>query len=146
MMTLLRPLAVTVVCAVAAWPIVRLCTARDYGEYTVREIGKRLSLVLGRGANSVVLADPDETLVVNCKLARHGEELAKLVASLGGGPWRWLILTDDRPENADGIGALPAGVKVVAHHRTDERLRADGKRGADLTFDSTSTCGSAARW
>lgn len=126
------------VCAAASWPVVRLCSAQgDDGEYRVRELAPRTWSIEGRGGNAVVFADPAETLVVNCKLARHAAEFQKLVASFGGGPWRWLVLTDHRPETADAVTELPKDVKIVSHHRTDERLRAAGKRGADLTFDST---------
>lgn len=125
-------------CVAASFPVVHLCSAQgDDGEYHVREVATRLHAIEGRGGNSVVLADPSETLVVNCKFARHAQEFEKRVQAFGGGPWRWLVLTDHRPETADAVSALPKDVKVLAHHRTDERLRAAGKRGADLTFDST---------
>jgi len=132
------PWALLALCAVATWPVARLCSAQgDEGEYRVREIGKRVWAIEGRGGNAVVFADPVETLVINCKLGRHATEFGKLVTSLGGGPWRWLVLTDHRPETADAVDKIDPSVKILAHHRTDERLRAAGKRGADLTFDST---------
>ena len=107
------------------------------GEYEVKELGTRLYLILGKGGNTVVLADPTATLAVNCKFARDADGLKKLIASLGGGPLRWLLLTDHRPDNAEATRAFDDTTIVVAHHRTDERLRQVGLRGADLNFDST---------
>ena len=133
----LRPLVALALVAGLAPVFWRTNASAQSGDYTVTELGRNLHLIAGRGGNAVVLADPAGTLLVNCKYGRDAAELQKVIAGLGGGPLRWLLLTDDRPEHSDAVAAFPRDLTVVAHHRTDQRLRAEARRGADLTFDST---------
>lgn len=83
----------------------------------------------GGGANSTLLLDPSGSLLVDGKSATAAPEIVALVASLGGGPLRYLVNGHVHPDHTGGNGALgKLGVMIVAHEETRAVLAA-GQRG-----------------
>ena len=83
----------------------------------------------GGGANSTLLLDASGSLLVDSKSATAAPEIVALVASLGGGPLRYLVNGHVHPDHTGGNEALgKLGVTIVAHEETRAVLAA-GQRG-----------------
>jgi cyclase len=87
---------------------------------TNTELGERLFLLGGAGANVIAQTGSDGLVLVDGGLASNAAALARAVAALpGSGPVRTLFNTHWHPEQTGSNEALgTAGVTIVAHENT----------------------------
>lgn len=94
---------------------------RYFRTETVR-VDDRLSVVLGGGGNTVVLACDDGALVVDTKFVWTGRRLADEVRTLTDKPVKTIINTHYHADHTHGNVNYPVGTTVVAQRRTRRHL------------------------
>lgn len=84
------------------------------------ELGERVAVVRGAGANVTVLAADEGLLLVDCGLDEHAEPLMALLESRWPGrPVRIVFNTNWRPEHTGANEAFrAAGAEIYAHENT----------------------------
>jgi glyoxylase-like metal-dependent hydrolase (beta-lactamase superfamily II) len=83
----------------------------------------------GGGANSTLLVTADGSLLVDTKSAAAHDDIAALVAEVGGGRIRYVVNGHVHPDHTGGNEAYGAsGARIVAHEETRTVLAA-GQRG-----------------
>jgi cyclase len=93
---------------------------------TTAEIATGLHLIQGPGGNILVLAGPDDSIVVDAGVPVRGQEIYETVRRVGGKPVSLLINTHWHFDHAGGNEAFgKAGVKILATPITRNRLSED---------------------
>jgi glyoxylase-like metal-dependent hydrolase (beta-lactamase superfamily II) len=88
----------------------------------------RVSLVVGNGANSVVVADGHDVLLVDTKETGFGGALRREVERTIGRPVTRVVSTHHHTDHAMGNLAFTADVPVIAQHRARDRTIARAAR------------------
>lgn len=88
----------------------------------------RVSLVEGNGANSIVVADGRDVLLVDTKETGFGGALRREVERVLGRPVTCVVNTHHHTDHAMGNPAFTADVPVVAQRRARERMVARATR------------------
>jgi glyoxylase-like metal-dependent hydrolase (beta-lactamase superfamily II) len=93
-----------------------------------RSLTPRVSLVEGNGANSVVIADGRDVLLVDTKETGFGGALRREVEHVVGRPVTRVVSTHHHTDHAMGNPAFTAEVPVIAQRRARERTVARAAR------------------
>ncbi len=70
----------------------------------------------------VVLAGPDDTILVDTGYAENADELRYQVESLGTGKIKYIINTHSHQDHVSGNAAFPAEIPIIAHANTRKRF------------------------
>ena len=144
-------------------PDVKLRAVTTDSLFAWRPLTPRVSLVEGNGANSVVIANRREVLLVDTKETGFGGALRAEVERVVGRPVTCVVSTHHHTDHVMGNPAFTADVPVIAQRRGRERtiaratralvelvtaeeqdrpVRGARRRPARLGAGTTDTCGS----
>jgi glyoxylase-like metal-dependent hydrolase (beta-lactamase superfamily II) len=109
-------------------PDVNLCAVTTDSLFAWRSLAPRVSLVEGNGANSVVIADGRDVLLVDTKETGFGAALRGEVERVVGRPVTCVVSTHHHTDHVMGNPAFTADVPVIAQRRARERTIARAAR------------------
>jgi glyoxylase-like metal-dependent hydrolase (beta-lactamase superfamily II) len=102
-------------------PDVNLCAVTTDSLFAWHPLTRRVSLVGGNGANSVVIADERDVLLVDTKETGFGCALRAEVERAVGRPVTCVVSTHHHTDHAMGNPAFTADVPLIAQRRARER-------------------------
>ncbi|HEV8319717.1 MAG TPA: MBL fold metallo-hydrolase [Vicinamibacterales bacterium] len=96
--------------------------------------GLGLYVLIGGGANTMVLERGDDVVVVDPKPAGSGPAILQNVESITERRVTTVVLTNGDADHAGASGEFPSATRIVAHEATARRMKAAGARGVPTTI------------